>query len=180
MDGSLDLAFARLPTPYPELQSRIVEVEQILCALPEGHPRAHQATLTLSELHDEDFISLPADTGSMLQATMFALCITAGFRPRIAQVAPDSATVLALVAAGAGVSITLSSVCPVQTVGIVYRPLADVSPSHLFATITWRREDRSPTLETVLSVAEHALPTPDLSGFPLKSRQKSIGMQNNA
>lgn len=168
VDGSLDLAFARLPTPHPELESRVVEVEQILCALPEGHPLAQQPVLTLAELHDQDFISLPADKGSILQSTMYALCTTAGFRPRVVQVAPDSATVLALVAAGAGITITLSSVCPVQTVGIVYRALEDANPSHMFATLTWRRDDPSPTLEAVLAVAEYALPTPDLSAMTMK------------
>lgn len=168
LEGSLDLAFARLPTPQKELASRVVEVEKILCALPEGHPRADQRSLSLAELHDEDFVSLPSDTGSILQATMFALCITAGFRPNIAQVAPDSATALALVAAGAGITITLSSVTPAQTVGIVYREMDDIHPSHMFATLTWRKDDSSAALAAVLKVSEAALPTPDLSDFHIK------------
>ncbi|WP_137843277.1 LysR substrate-binding domain-containing protein [Microbacterium sp. 2FI] len=168
LDGSIDLAFARLPTPNPELESRVVEVEEILCALPEGHPLAGQSELSLAELHDEDFVSLPDDQGSMLQSTMFALCVTAGFRPRIAQVAPDSATVLALVAAGAGITITLSSVTPTQSVGITYKPLRDIHPDHMFATLTWRRDDASPALAAVLEVSKRALPTPDLSDFAIK------------
>ena len=168
LEGTLDLAFARLPTPQPELESRVVEVEQILCALPEGHPRANQPNLSLADLHDEDFVSLPSDTGSILQATMFALCITAGFRPRVVQISPDSATALALVAAGAGITITLSSVTPAQSVGIVYRELVDIHPSHMFATLTWRKDDPSPALSAVLEVSRSALPTPDLSGFDLK------------
>ncbi|MCJ1688339.1 LysR substrate-binding domain-containing protein [Rathayibacter sp. VKM Ac-2927] len=161
LEGSLDLAFARLPTPHPELESRVIEVEQILCALPEGHPLAARTSLSLAELHDEDFVSLPADTGSILQSTMYALCITAGFRPRVVQVAPDSATVLALVAAGAGMTITLSSVSPSQTVGIAYRPLDDVHPDRMFATLTWRKDDPSAALAAVLDVSEEVLPTPD-------------------
>jgi DNA-binding transcriptional LysR family regulator len=168
LEGSLDLAFARLPTPHPELESRVVEIERILVALPEGHPRAGALSLSLADLHDEDFVSLPSDTGSILQSTMFALCVTAGFRPRVTQVAPDSATVLALVAAGAGITITLSSVTPSQSVGIVYRTLDDIHPSHMFATLTWRRDDASPALATVLHVSEEVLPTPDLSDLPLK------------
>jgi len=174
LDGTIDLAFSRLPTPNPELESRVVEVEQILCALPEGHPLADLPILSLSDLHDEDFVSLPADTGSILQSTMYALCVTAGFRPRVTQVAPDSATVLALVAAGAGVTITLSSVTPVQSVGIVYRALEGIHPSHMFATLTWRRADVSPTLATVLSVSEKALPTPDLSAFAMRREPTGI------
>jgi len=165
LEGSLDLAFARLPSRDPLLESRVVEVEEILCALPEGHPLAEQDELRLADLQNEEFVSLPADQGSILQATMSALCVTAGFTPRVVQFAPDSATVLALVAAGVGVTITLSSVRPVQTVGIAYRLLQDIRPSHMFATLTWRRDDASPALARVLEVSERALPTPDLSAF---------------
>jgi len=164
-NGSLDLAFARLPSSHPDLAFRVVEVEEIICALPAHHPLANEDAVRLSDLRDEDFVSLPADQGSILQATMFALCVTAGFNPRVTQFAPDSATVLALVAAGVGVTITLSSVQPVQTMGIAYRPLLDIHPSHMFATLAWRRDDPSPALRTVLAASEATLPTPDLFAF---------------
>ena len=164
-EGSLDMAFSRLPSRDPGLESRVVEVEEIICALPEGHPLASREKLRLEDLHDEEFVSLPTDQGSILQATMFALCVTAGFSPRVAQFAPDSATALALVAAGVGVTITLSSVRPAQTVGIAFRSLQDIHPSHMFATLTWRRDDGSPALARVLEVSGLALPTPGLSVF---------------
>jgi DNA-binding transcriptional LysR family regulator len=70
--------------------------------------------------------------------------------------------VLALVAAGAGVTITLSSVSPVQSVGIVYRPITGAQPTHLFAALAWRTDNDSPALRRVLAIGEIALPTPDL------------------
>jgi len=164
-DGSLDLAFARSPSPHPELESRVVEVEELICALPEGHPLTENEVIRMTDLRDEDFVSLPGDQGSILQATMTALCITAGFRPRVTQFAPDSATVLALVAAGVGATITLSSVKPAQTMGVVYRSIADIRPSHMFATLAWRRDNPSPSLMRVLEVSRQVLPTPDLSAF---------------
>jgi DNA-binding transcriptional LysR family regulator len=176
-EGSLDLAFARLPARDPQLRSRVVEVEEIICALPEGHALAEQEEVALEDLHDEDFISLPADQGSILQSTMFALCVTAGFSPRVAQFAPDSATVLALVAAGVGVTITLSSVRPVQTVGIAYRRLRDIQPSHMFATLSWRAGDDSPALRRVLEVSYRTLPTPDLSPFENNPFMIGIGRE---
>ena len=174
-DGSLDLAFARLPIPHAELAWRVVEVEELICALPESHPLADRDSIRLAELRDEDFVSLPDDQGSILQSTMYSLCVTAGFRPRVAQVAPDSSTVLALVAAGAGVTITLSSVKPVQSVGLVYRPLEGISPSHMFATLVWRKDDPSPALAKVLESGEAALPTPDLSGLAMDESTIGIG-----
>lgn len=174
-DGSLDLAFARLPIPHADLAWRVVEVEELICALPESHRLADKDRIRLAELRDEDFVSLPDDQGSILQSTMYSLCVTAGFRPRVAQVAPDSSTVLALVAAGAGVTITLSSVKPVQSVGLVYRPIQDISPSHMFATLVWRKDDPSPALAKVLEVGVAALPTPDLSGFAMDESVIGIG-----
>jgi DNA-binding transcriptional LysR family regulator len=128
-----------------------------------------QDSIQLSDLYDDDFVSLPDNQGSILQSTMYSLFVTAGFRPRVTQVAPDSSTVLALVAAGAGVTITLSSVCPAQTVGIAYRPLEDIRPSHMFATLVWRRRDPSPALKHVLDVSHAALPTPDLARFEIST-----------
>lgn len=164
-DGTLDLAFARSPSPHPELANRVIEVEEIICAVPEGHRLAEQATISMVDLRDEDFVSLPEDQGSILQATMSALCVTAGFRPRVAQFAPDSVTVLALVAAGVGVTITLSSVKPAQSMGVVYRSITDIHPSHMFATLAWRRDDPSPSLKRVLEISKQVLPTPDLSEY---------------
>ena len=175
MAGSLDLAFARLPIPRPELSFRVVEVEELLCALPSNHPLADQSGIRLEQLVNDDFVSLSDDQGSMLQATMYSLCVSAGFRPRIAQVAPDSNTVLALVASGAGVTITLSSVCPVQTVGIVYRRLEGIPRRHMLAALAWRTDDPSPALARVLDVSRTALPTPDLSQFDINASDIGIG-----
>ena len=141
LSGDLDLAFARLPIAHPELRARVVEIEELVCALPADHRLASVDRISLGDLVDEDFVSLAPDQGSMVQATMVELCASAGFRPRITQFAPDSTIVLALVAAGAGVTITLSSVSPVQQVGIVYRPLAgDVGRRHMLSVLAWRRQ----------------------------------------
>lgn len=165
ISGELDLAFVRLPIAHAELSHRVVEVEQLLCALPSGHRLADEDSVHLEDLVGEDFVSLPDDQGSMLQMTMVNRCQAAGFRPKITQVAPDSSTVLALVAAGAGVTITLSSVCPVQSVGIVYKPIAGTDPGHLLAALAWRTENPSAALRRVLAVGQTALPTPDLEGL---------------
>lgn len=174
--GKIDLAFARLPT-HPDLDSRVIEVEELLCALPDDHPLAERDEIHLSELSQEPFVSLTEDQGSVLQATMAALCISAGFRPNVVQYAPDSATVLALVAAGIGITITLSSVAESRLHGVAYTRLTGSSPSHMFATLAWRRNDLSESLKHVLEISEEVLPTPDLSEFANNPFLKSIGRE---
>ena len=165
VSGDLDVAFVRLPVMDAELSHRVVEVERLICAMPAGHRLADRDIVDMQDLVDEDFISLSEDQGSILQATMVAKCMAAGFQPRIVQIAPDSATVLALVAAGAGVTVTLSSVCQVQSVGIVYRPVAGPGPDYLLLALGWRTDNPSPALHRVLAVGEIALPTPDFAGL---------------
>ncbi|QGU03400.1 LysR family transcriptional regulator [Corynebacterium comes] len=172
--GSLDLAFSRLPT-HPDLEARVIQVEELLCALPDDHPLADRDEINLSELAQEKFVSLTEDQGSVLQATMASLCISAGFRPQVIQYAPDSATVLALVAAGIGITITLSSVAETRPHDVAYKKLANINPSHMFATLAWRRNDPSQSLRHVLEISQQVLPTPDLSEFENNPFLKSIG-----
>lgn len=175
VSGDLDLAFVRLPIAHPALSHRVVEVERLLCALPSGHRLADQEAVRLQDLVHDDFVSLPDDQGSILQATMATRCLSAGFRPRITQVAPDSHTVLALVAAGAGVTITLSSVRHVQSVGIVYKPIAGDEPDQMLAALAWRTDDPSPALRRVLEVSTTALPTPDLDAAGINGSLFGLG-----
>lgn len=173
--GELDLAFVRIPITRPELRHRIVEIERVLLAMPAEHHLAERDSVRLEELAEDGFVSLPETSRSMLRATMYSMCLSAGFPPRIAQVAPDSSTVLALVAAGAGVTITLSSVCPVQSVGIVYKPIDGTGPSHLFAALAWRADNASPALQRVLEIGRVALPTPDLYSYDIAESEFGVG-----
>lgn len=173
--GELDLAFVRLPIAHQELSARAVEIEELICALPADHPLADRERIRLSELAQEDFVSLQPDQGSMLQATMMSLCHAAGFRPRIVQFAPDSSILMALVAAGAGVTVTLSSVRPVQSVGIVYRPLEGIRPTHLVSALAWRTDNPSPALAHVVEISETALPTPDFDAAGIDRSVIGIG-----
>jgi DNA-binding transcriptional LysR family regulator len=175
VSGDLDLAFVRLPVIHPELSYRVVEVERLVCALPVGHPMADQDVVQVQDLADEEFVGISDDQGSILQSTMVSKCLSAGFHPRIVQTAPDSVTVLALVAAGAGVTITLSSVCQVQSTGIVYRPVAGPGPDHLFLALGWRTDNPSPALQRVLAVGEVALPIPDLDDLDGSPTRRGAG-----
>ncbi len=157
--GQLDIGFVRLPITHPEISYRIVEHERLIVALPSSHPLAGQSEVSLMQLADEAFISFPAEGGSSLRAALLDSCAKVGITPRIVQEAPDSYTVLALVAAGAGVTLTLTSVQHIQPTGVRYLPLAG-DPVWLHAAIAWRTDNASPALARVLEVCEDVLPEP--------------------
>ncbi|MET8840200.1 LysR family transcriptional regulator [Streptomyces rubiginosohelvolus] len=158
-DGSLDLGFVRLPVARPGVAHRVIDEEELVCALPSDHPLARRETVPLDVIAGEPFVSFPANSGSTVRDAMTEACENAGFTPRIVQEAPDSYTILALVAAGVGVTLTVTSVQHIQQNGLVYRPLAGPAV-RLRAALAWRADNPSAALRAVLAVAEEALPTP--------------------
>ncbi|MFB7556461.1 LysR family transcriptional regulator [Streptomyces brevispora] len=158
-DGSLDLGFVRLPVSRPGVTHRVIDEEELVCALPSDHPLAARDSVPIEVLAEEPFVSFPANTGSTVRDAMVGACEDAGFNPRVVQEAPDSYTILALVAAGVGVTLTVTSVQHIQQNGLVYRPLAG-PPIRLRAALAWRADNPSAALRAVLAVAESALPTP--------------------
>ncbi|MCI2416453.1 LysR family transcriptional regulator [Saccharopolyspora sp. K220] len=160
-DGSLDLGFVRLPVNQPDVRTRVIEVEELICALSTDHPLAGRECIPIEELAEESFVSFPSNAGSTVRDALVKACVSAGFSPRVVQEAPDSYTILALVAAGVGVTLTLTSCQHIQQTGLVYRPLAG-PPTRLHAALAWRTDNTSAALRTVLAIAEEALPTPDL------------------
>ncbi|MEU6019637.1 LysR substrate-binding domain-containing protein [Streptomyces sp. NPDC047515] len=158
-DGSLDLGFVRLPVTQPAVAYRVIDEEELVCALPSDHRLARLESVPIAVLAEEPFVSFPANTGSTVRDAMVGACDSAGFNPRVVQEAPDSYTILALVAAGVGVTVTVTSVQHIQQNGLVYRPLSG-PPIRLQAALAWRSDNPSAALRAVLAVAEEALPTP--------------------
>ncbi|WAL68848.1 LysR family transcriptional regulator [Amycolatopsis cynarae] len=158
-DGSLDLGFVRLPVLSPGVRHRVIDEEEMLCALPADHRLARCERVPLEELAGEPFVTFPANAGSTLRDASVRACQRAGFHPKVVQEAPDSYTILALVAAGVGVTLTLTSCRHIQQTGLVYRPLAGPA-IRLRAALAWREDNPSRALRTVLAIAEEALPTP--------------------
>lgn len=155
-DGSLDLGFVRMPVDRPGVQARPILNEQLICALPSDHALAARESIPLPALAREPFVSFPAGSGSSLRDATVRACEEAGFNPRVVQEAPDSYTILALVAAGVGVTLTLTSCQHIQQTGLVYRPLKDAD-IWLQSALAWRPDNPSATVQAVLATAARAL-----------------------
>ncbi|SFI75077.1 LysR substrate-binding domain-containing protein [Amycolatopsis sacchari] len=158
-DGSLDLGFVRLPITKPGVEARVIDEEEMVVAVPSDNPLARADRIALEDLAGESFVSFPANAGSSVREATVQACEAAGFTPHVVQEAPDSYTILALVAAGVGVTLTLTSCQHIQQTGLVYRPLAGPGV-RMQAALAWRRDNPSAALRTVLAIAEEALPTP--------------------
>ncbi|MEW2356241.1 LysR family transcriptional regulator [Spirillospora sp. NPDC029432] len=158
-DGEDDLGFVRLPVRREGVAVRLIEREFLVAALPAEHPLARHHEIRLPDLAGEPFVTFPGTRGSAVRDALVHACVAAGFQPRIVQEAPDSYTILALVGAGVGVTLTVSSVQHIRIPGTVYRPLAG-EPNVLELALAWRADNPSAALRSVLAVAEEVLPTP--------------------
>ncbi|WP_417233286.1 LysR family transcriptional regulator [Arthrobacter sp.] len=121
--GEVDVGISRLPLLQSGVHGRVFAYERVLVALPADHRLAALDSVPLAELAHEPWVSFPATKGSNVRGMGLRLAHEAGFTPRIAQEAPDSYAILGLVAAGVGVSLTVSSVRHIETPGLVYREL---------------------------------------------------------
>lgn len=75
--------------------------DEMLLILPDDHPLAHERTIDIAELQDDEWVAgCPRCRGHVVEA-----CHTAGFEPDIAFETDNFAAVLGLVASGLGVAI---------------------------------------------------------------------------
>ncbi|GLX70467.1 LysR family transcriptional regulator [Paenibacillus glycanilyticus] len=97
-----DLCLSDGATPPPGCNSVSLLRESIVVALPADHRLANQERLSLQQLKEERFISLPP--GKSLRETTDAFCRLAGFTPHIQFESDDPATVRGLIRAGQGLA----------------------------------------------------------------------------
>lgn len=127
LDGSLDLAFAALPGPYPSgLEVRLLASEPLRLACPEGHPLARRTQIQLADLAGERFVEFPAGWGN--RASVDRLFDHAGLHREIAVEVADIPTAAELVRAGFGCAFLAES----MTVGARPLPLLSVHPEPMF------------------------------------------------
>lgn len=158
--GALDIAFSRLPVRNEHVNVRVFAYERLLAALPSDHPLASQGELSVRDLANEPFVTFPATQGSTVRDASFRLALESGFVPQVVQEAPDSYAILSMVAAGAGVTLTLSSVSHIDRPGLVYRELTG-TPTYLATVIVSARQNLSRAAGAVLGTMEDIFPTPE-------------------
>jgi DNA-binding transcriptional LysR family regulator len=156
-EGSLDLAFATVSRARG-LHSRVVRNDPLMVAVPDSHSLVGAADVALGDLAGQRFVAFPSSRGPEVRELGVRSCLEAGFTPRIAQEAPDTLSLLALVGAGVGVALVVEATRSVSLDHVVFVPLRDPVPV-LPMSLVWRDTDASAALRAVLNVAEATLPT---------------------
>ncbi|MET3918443.1 DNA-binding transcriptional LysR family regulator [Variovorax sp. OAS795] len=101
-EGELDLGLVRQSTFASDvLEFTLVHRQRMVAALPRTHPLANQASLKLTSLNADRFVTI--------DSRILAACSAAGFQPRAALEAFEVPTILSFVSGGLGVALLPAS-----------------------------------------------------------------------
>jgi DNA-binding transcriptional LysR family regulator len=132
--GSADLALIGAAGELPEdVGGQIVISENLVAAVPAGHPLAGRPQVSLAELAAYPVISMPAGTGVR---TVFDLaCAQDGLQPDIALQASAPSAVADLAARGLGVAIFSATMAASYSDRLTAVPVAGISTPSLLALV---------------------------------------------
>jgi DNA-binding transcriptional LysR family regulator len=143
--NAIDLAFVR-PIPARQvLQHQPVEREPMMLALPQSHPLAHKADITLQDMDGVPFIMYSATQGKYFHNMITGLFGASDVMPDYIQHLDQTHTIVALVRTGLGISIVPHSCKQLHFEGVVFRPLWR---DDVFAQteMAWRPNQHNPAL----------------------------------
>ena len=148
---SLDIGFVRNPPKEDYLLSRHVLTEPMVAILPVDHPAADMEAVPTSLIAAEPLVIPARSHRPILFDLVHAYFAERGFDPNIAQEANERHTIIAMVAAGLGVSVVPRWVQSLHHDAVVYRPLEDGGPL-VDTHVAWRTSE---TLDAVAQFLEH-------------------------
>lgn len=152
LTGETDLTLTTLPAGSEDLIIEPMLTEEILLALPPGHPLAERPTLPLTAVADEPFLLIKPGFG--FRDLCLNACRAAGFEPKIAFESTQIDTIQAMVAAGLGVTLVPRMAAErARRPSPTFLPL-EGSPLTRTLALAWRRDRYLPTAATAfLAVA---------------------------
>jgi LysR family transcriptional regulator, hydrogen peroxide-inducible genes activator len=159
LEGELDLALVALPVDEASIQVEVLWKEPLLLAVARDHPLATRQGVTAADLAKESFILL--GSSSSLAAQVRRFCGDHHFEPRIGSRCAQVATVKALVATGAGISILPAGARTAEDRdALAYVALADAEPSREIAVLKHMQRYQSRGAEQFLALVREGPPEP--------------------
>ncbi|ETA04913.1 LysR family transcriptional regulator [Gordonia alkanivorans CGMCC 6845] len=161
--GAIDLGILRPPATGEDIESRVIDVEQLVLAASIDHRLAIEPVVSVADLRSESFVMYDSRDSAVNDAVVKA-CRAAGFVPRRAYQASGTPVLLALVAAGLGVAVLPASVRALPLDGLVVRDLADADTVEV--ALAWKTGVENPVVGAVADVIASAFATGSADADP--------------
>lgn len=134
--------------------------DTLVCCLPDAHPLAHEKSIDLKRLANENFVMFARDVAPANYDNVIAVFNRAGIHPRTRQAARQWLTVIAMVSAGLGVALVPASLTRAGMRGACLVPIRGMLPLTVGA-LAWRKEDAGlAVLASFIEVAREVLGQP--------------------
>ena len=154
--GALDIGFLRLPIGgHTQLEVATIHREPFVLVVPASHPLGVRKKVRLSEVAGQDFVMYDRKHAPGFHDQVFGMLRNAGIVPNVCQTAGEMPTLIALVAAGIGISILPTSAVKHNIAAVVGCEIADPIPMSEIGLASARDNDsavvknfRSLALET--------------------------------
>jgi LysR family hydrogen peroxide-inducible transcriptional activator len=155
--GDLDAALLALEADVHDVEQDVIAVDRFVLAVRPSHPLAAKTgPVSAADLRGTDVLLL--DDGHCFGTQALEFCATV--RAREAEFRASLATLVQMVAGGAGVTLLPALSVPTEAAraGLVVRPLASPT-AHRTIALVWRKQaPLGPTLKTLAAVMRAAFP----------------------
>jgi LysR family transcriptional regulator, hydrogen peroxide-inducible genes activator len=138
--GAIDLALLALPVATGHFVSHEVLRERLYVVLPENHRLARQTTIGLKQVEGDPFLLLKE--GHCFRDNTLSACGRARLNPNVVFESGQFTTILAMVAAGAGVSV-VPQMAVERRPGCRFIPLTDESAYRRVGVVQLKQHFRS-------------------------------------
>lgn len=152
--GRLDVAFVRTPVEEPGLRCRLVDTEELLLALPAGHPlAAGRRRISRAEAVDLPAVMWPRENGpGMFDRTIAQVWPQGGFR--LVRQEPDDEQLLRAVAGGDVVAaVPAGRARALKVPGVRLRRFTAPTPT-VDVRLAWPRDTTNPAVHHLLALLD--------------------------
>jgi DNA-binding transcriptional LysR family regulator len=157
LNGEIDLGLARPPFDRTAFASRLIDREELLLAVPEGHRLIGlERPVVPDELSGEPLIMY-----SPIEARYFydlVVRLAAPTSENVVHTVSQVLTMLCLVAGGRGIAFVPATSSRLGIAGVQFLPLAGLPPEPVELHLLWGRESRNPAVRSLVDCLAGSLP----------------------
>src|SRR5215467_10432445 len=151
-DGTIHVGILRPPVQSDVLMSERLVSESLVVAFPRRHRFTSYQRVPWEALTDQPYVRFSQRRAPAYQSLVSRACRHAGITLRVRYEVEHPQTVLAVVAAGLGVSLVPASLQMLKRPGVAYRRLKPDGPA-VETVIAWHRERELPFVHAFVSAA---------------------------
>lgn len=148
----MDVAFMACTHEVPDLHSRVIWRDRLVAVMLESHPLAQRYHITSRDLAAETFLVREDGTGPQVHDLIVVRAAGKWPVPTIPRCAVGRGSLLAMVAAGQGISLLVTENLELVPSGIVFREIANEAETVAFSAV-WSPYNHRQTLRNLLDLA---------------------------